>query len=146
MKLLRSHEHGQSIVELALGLPLLTALLMIVVEVGRICLVAIALASAAHAGVQYGAQNLTTVSDNAGMQSAAKADAPGLSSMNVTGSHFCQCSDGSSSTCLATDCSTSHRLTYVQVNTSATYTPWFNWPGVPATTTLTSQAVMRVAQ
>ena len=146
MKQSRHHEKGQSVVELALGLPLLTALLMIVIEVGRVCLVAISLASAAHAGVQYGAQNLTTVSDNAGMQSAATADAPSLAGLNVTATHFCQCSDGSSSTCLATDCSTSHRLTYVQVNASAPYTPWFNWPGVPASTTLTSQAVMRVAQ
>lgn len=140
------HKKGQSVVELALALPLLTALLMIVVEVGRICLVAISLASAAHAGVQYGAQNLTTVSDNAGMQNAATADAPNLTGLNVNATHFCQCSDGSSSTCLASDCSTSHRLTYVQVNVSATYRPWFNWPGVPAVTTLTSQAVMRVNQ
>lgn len=137
---------GQSSVELALSLPLLTALLMIVVEAGRICLVAIALASAAHAGVQYGAQNLTTVSDNVGMQNAAKADAPNLTAMTATGSHFCKCSDGSASTCLATDCVSSHRLMYVQVNTSATYSPWLNWPGVPLTTTLTSQAIMRVSQ
>ncbi len=137
---------GQSSVELALSLPLLTALLMVVVEAGRICMVAIALASAAHAGVQYGAQNLTTVSDSVGMQNAAKADAPNLAGMTATAIYYCQCSDGSASTCLATDCSASHRLTYVRVNTSATYSPWFNWPGVPATTTLSSQAVMRVAQ
>ena len=132
--------------ELALSLPLLTALLLIVVETGRICLVAVALASAARAGVQYGAQNLTTVSDTAGMQSAALADAPNLTGMTATASHSCQCSDGSASTCLSTDCAASHRLTYVKVNTSATYTPWFNWPGVPLTTALSSQAIMRVAQ
>ena len=148
----RSHRYhpgqsrGQASVELALSLPLLIALLLIVVEAGRICLVAIALASAARAGVQYGAQNLTSVSDSAGMQTAAKADAPNLPAMTASGSHFCQCSDGSASTCLATDCATSHRLTYVKMNTSATYTPWFNWPGVPLTTTLSSQAIMRVAQ
>jgi Flp pilus assembly protein TadG len=133
-------------VELALSLPLLTALLLIVVETGRICLVAVALASAARAGVQYGAQNLTTVSDTAGMQNAALADAPNLTGMTATASHSCHCSDGSASTCLSTDCAASHRLTYVKVNTSATYTPWFNWPGVPLTTALSSQAIMRVAQ
>lgn len=147
---LRSHrldsQAGQASVELALSLPLLTALLFIVVEAGRICLVAIALASAAHAGVQYGAQNLTTVSDNAGMQNAAAADAASLTGMTATASHYCQCSDGSASTCLATDCSANHRLMYVKVITTATYSPWFNWPGIPATTTLTSQAIMRVAQ
>ncbi len=143
----RGHQSkGQSSVELALSLPLLIALLLVVVETGRICLVAIALASAARAGVQYGAQNLTTVSDIVGMQNAAKADAPGLVGMTAAGSYFCKCSDGSASTCLATDCATSHRLMYVQTDTSATYSPWFNWPGIPATTTLTSQAIMRVAQ
>jgi Flp pilus assembly protein TadG len=138
--------NGQAAVELALSLPLLIALLLIVVETGRICLVAISLASATHAGVQYGAQNLTTVTDNTGMQNAATAGAPNLTTMTATGSHFCKCSDGSASTCLATDCSASHRLTYVQVNASATYTPWFNWPGIPVSTTLTSQSVMRVNQ
>jgi Flp pilus assembly protein TadG len=141
-----SHSHGQASVELALSLPLLVALLLIVVEAGRICLVAIALASAARAGVQYGAQSLTTVSDTAGMQSAAKADAPNLAGMTATGTYFCQCSDGTASSCLSTDCASSHRLMYVRMNTSATYTPWFNWPGVPLTTTLSSRAIMRVAQ
>ena len=142
----RRKARGQSSVELALSLPLLIALLLTVVEAGRICLVAIALASAARAGVQYGAQSLTTVTDNIGMQNAAKADAPNLTGMTATGSHYCQCSDGTASTCLATDCTTSHRLTYVKMNTSATYTPLVNWPGVPVATNLSSQAIMRVAQ
>jgi Flp pilus assembly protein TadG len=141
-----AESNGQASVELALSLPLLTALLLIIVEAGRICLVAIALASAARAGVQYGAQNLTTVSDSAGMQAAALADAPNLTGMTATPVHYCKCSDGTTSTCLATDCAASHRLTYVKVTTSATYTPWFNWPGVPLTTTLTTKAIMRVSQ
>ena len=137
---------GQASVELAFSVPLLIVLLLVVVEAGRICLVAIALSSAARAGVQYGAQNLTTVSNSSGMQSAAMADAPNLTGMTVTASHYCQCSNGSASTCLSTDCASSHRLTYVEVNTSATYTPLVNWPGVPTTTTLTSEAIMRVNQ
>jgi Flp pilus assembly protein TadG len=137
---------GQASVELAFSVPLLIVLLLVVVEAGRMCLVAVSLSSAAHAGVQYGAQSLTTVSDTAGMQNAAKADAPNLTGLTATGSYYCQCSDGSASTCLATDCASSHRLTYVKVATSATYIPIVNWPGIPKSTTLTSQAVMRVNQ
>jgi Flp pilus assembly protein TadG len=137
---------GQAAVELAFSVPLLIVLLLVVVEAGRICLVAVALSSAARAGVQYGAQSLTTVSDTAGMQNAAKADATNLTGMTATGSYYCQCSDGSASTCLSTDCSSTHRLMYVKVATSATYTPIVNWPGIPASTTLSSQAIMRVAQ
>jgi Flp pilus assembly protein TadG len=149
---LRSHcigfgrRRGQAAVELAFSVPLLIVLLLVVVEAGRICLVAVALSGAARAGVQYGAQDLTTVSDVTGMQNAAKADAPNLTGMTAIATYYCQCSDGSTSACLATDCAASHRLMYVKVNTSGTYTPIINWPGVPATTTLTSQAIMRVAQ
>jgi Flp pilus assembly protein TadG len=142
----RRHSYGQSAVELALSLPLMIAMLLIMVEAGHICLISISLGSAARAGVQYGAQSLTTAKDSSAMVSAAKADAPNLASMTVTASYHCVCSNGNASTCLATDCSTSHRLTYVTASTSAQYTPWFNWPGVPATTTLTSAATMRVNQ
>jgi Flp pilus assembly protein TadG len=133
-------------VELVLSVPLLILLLLVVVEAGRICLVAIALASAARAGVQYGAQNLATVSDSAGMRTAAVSDAPNLAGMIAAGSHFCQCSDGSAATCLDNDCASSHRLVYAKMNTSATYTPLVNWPGVPVATTLSSQAILRVSQ
>lgn len=137
---------GQAVAELAFSVPLLIVLLLVVVEAGRICLFAMALASAARAGVQYGAQNLTTVSDNAGIQNAALAGAPNISGMTATGSHFCQCSDGTASTCLATDCASSHRLVYAKAKTSATYTPWFSWPGVTLATTMSGQAIMRVPQ
>jgi Flp pilus assembly protein TadG len=147
----RYHDHlrpsrGQASVELALSVPLLILLLLVVVEAGRICLIAISLASAARAGVQYGAQSLTTVSDNVGIQSAAAADAPNLPSMIATGGHFCKCADGTASTCLATDCATSHRVVYVKTDTSATYTPLLTWPGMPITMTLTGKAIMRVSQ
>jgi Flp pilus assembly protein TadG len=136
---------GQSCAELAFSVPFLMVLLLVVVETGRICLIAISLSAAARAGVQYGAQNLTTVANNSGMQSAAKADAGNLAGFVATSTHYCQCSNGAASTCLSTDCSTSHRLTYVQMNTSATYSPWISWPGVPVAVTMTGQAIMRVA-
>lgn len=137
---------GQSCAELAFSIPLLIVLLLAVIEAGRISLVALQLSSAARAGVQYGAQNLTTINDSVGMQNAAKADAASLAGFVATASHYCQCSDGSASTCLSTDCTGSHRLAYVKVSTSASYTPCISWPGMPVAMTLTGQAIMRVAQ
>ena len=96
--------------ELALSLPLLLMMFLTVVETGRAFYIAISVANAARAGVQYGSQNLTTAADTAGMQSAATADAPGLSGMTATARYYCICSDGTASTCLATDCAGSHRL------------------------------------
>jgi len=140
------HSRGQSAVELALIIPLLLTSLLVAVELGRLFYLSIAIANAARAGVQYGAQNLTTANDNSGMKLAAVADAPSVPSMTTTAVHFCKCSDGSASTCLVTDCSSTHRLLYVQVNTTAPYQPMMNYPGVPTAMTLHGAAVMRVAQ
>src|SRR6266851_9594274 len=100
---------GQAAVELALCMPLLLALFIAVAETGRAFYIAISVANAARAGVQYGSQNLSTAADNAGMQAAATNDAPNLTGMIATASHFCKCSNGTASTCLATDCAGSHR-------------------------------------
>ena len=137
---------GQSAVELALSIPLLLVLLLAAVELGRIFYVQISVSNAARAGVQYGAQSITTASDNNGMQGAALADAPNITGLTATGSHYCACANGSSSTCLATDCSGSRRLLYVQVTTSAPYTPMMSYPGLPGAMTLNGKAVMRVPQ
>jgi Flp pilus assembly protein TadG len=137
---------GQASVELALSLPLLLMMFLVVVETGRAFYIAISVANAARAGVQYGAQNLSTAADNAGMQAAATNDAPNLTGMIAVASHFCKCSDGSASTCLATDCSGSHRLTYTQVNTSASYSPLVNFMGILPAITVPGKAVMRVVQ
>jgi Flp pilus assembly protein TadG len=137
---------GQASVELALSLPLLLMMFLVVVETGRAFYIAISLSNAARAGVQYGSQNLTTAGDNAGMQAAATNDAPNLVGMTATATHFCICSDGSASTCLATDCSGSHRLLYTQVNTSASYTPLITFMGILPPITVPGKAVMRVVQ
>lgn len=137
---------GQAAVELALSLPLLLMLLLVVVETGRAFYIAISVANAARAGVQYGSQSLTTAADHTGMQNAAAADAPNIAGMTTTATHFCKCSDGSASTCLSTDCASSHRLVYTQVDTSAPYTPLINFMGILPTMTVPGKAVMRVAQ
>ncbi|HZC46269.1 MAG TPA: TadE/TadG family type IV pilus assembly protein [Candidatus Acidoferrum sp.] len=137
---------GQASVELALSLPLLLVMFLVVVETGRAFYIAISVSNAARAGVQYGAQNLTTAADNAGMQSAAANDAPNIAGMTAIATHFCVCSDGTASTCLATDCAGSHRLLYTQVNTSASYAPMINFMGILPAMTIPGQAVLRVTQ
>lgn len=140
------HARGQASVELALSLPLLLMMFLVVVETGRAFYIAISVANAARAGVQYGSQSLTTAADSAGMQTAAANNAPNISGMTATATHFCVCSDGTASTCAATDCAASHRLVYTQVNTSAPYSPMINFMGILPTMTVPGVAVMRVAQ
>lgn len=139
-------DQGQSLVELALTLPLLLIILVGVAEFGHFAYASIEVSSAAQAAVQYGAQNHATASDNAGMQLAATQDGPNLTGLRATAQHFCQCSDASASTCSAGDCSNSRMIEFVQVNTTATVSPIFNYPGISKTMTLQGRAIRRVEQ
>jgi Flp pilus assembly protein TadG len=143
---LGSSERGQALAEMALIAPLLLFLLVGLVEVGRYANFSILVSNAARAGVQYGAQNLVTAADNVGMQNAATADANLGAVMTATGSHLCKCSDGSASTCLPTDCASSHRLVYVQVDTVATFTSMLHVANIVPSLQIRGHAVMRAAQ
>lgn len=146
---------GDSLVELALLLPILTMLLVGTVDLGRLAYMSIEVSNAARAGVQYGQQNSGTWSDTNGMQTAATNDAPDLVGANngnltAVASYWCQCSDGTTVTpnCFpgTPSCATTHRVNYVKVVTTATYKAWFPCPGIPSTANLSSQAVMRAGQ
>ena len=148
-------EAGDSLVEMALLLPILTMLLLGTVDLGRLSYMSIEVSNAARAGVQYGQQNATTWTDTTGMQTAATNDATDLvgatqGNLTAVATYWCQCSDGTSVTpsCFpgTPSCATTHRVDYVKVVTTATYKPWFSCPGIPSSTTLTSQAVMRAGQ
>ena len=137
-----------AIVEFAILVPALMMLLIGLIEMGRFAYYSIIVANAARAGAQYGAQTLVTAADSAGMKQAALNDGQNISGLSVPTlpSSFCQCADGSTSTCDATDCSSSHRLTYVQVDTRGPYNSLFNYPGLPSTFPVNSQAIMQVGQ
>jgi Flp pilus assembly protein TadG len=137
---------GSAIAEMAVIAPLIMLLLLGLVEVGRYAQFSIVVGNAARAGVQYGAQNLGTADDTTGMQSAALTDAQNVAGLSATTSQFCRCSDGTSSTCQQSDCATSHRLVYVQVDVTGTFESLLHVPGIPGSQTITSRAVMRVAQ
>ena len=144
----RNSERGMAIVEFAILVPALMMLLIGLVEMGRFAYYSIIVANAARAGAQYGAQSLATAADSNGMTQAALNDGQNITGLSVPTppSNFCQCADGGASTCEATDCSSSHRLTYVQVDTRGTYSSLFNYPGLPSTFTVNSQAIMQVGQ
>jgi Flp pilus assembly protein TadG len=75
---------GQSLVELALVLPVLLTLLLGMAEYGRLCYIGIEVTNAAHADAQYAAQNHATASNALGIQNAATNDAADLTAMSVT--------------------------------------------------------------
>ncbi len=137
---------GSAIAELAVIAPVLVLLLVGLIEVGRYARYSIVVGNAARAGVQYGARNLATAADLSGMQAYALNDARDAGGMSATASQFCRCADGTASSCLPGDCAGSHRLVFVQVDTSGTFASLLHYPGIGASQTITSRAIMRVAQ
>jgi hypothetical protein len=81
----RDNESGQSLVELALTLPLLLLFLLGAVELGQVCYGAISVSNAAKAAAQYGAQNGSTAVNTAGMLTAARADVGNVPGLTKTG-------------------------------------------------------------
>lgn len=144
-------EAGQSLVELALTLPLLFLLLIGAVEIATVLYDSIAVENAAMAGVQFGTLSSADEADTTGIQNAAAASAPSLS-LTTTPSTSCICSNGSSSTCLSTDCPGSSIETILTVKTQTTITPFIYFPGLrgiralPKSFTLYGLAVQKVLE
>ncbi len=146
---LRSADKGSALAEMAIIAPLLVLLLIGLMEVGRFGNYTILVGNAARAGVQYGAQNLITAADIAGMQTSALNDGQNVTGLTAAASNRCECADGTASQCLPTDCPNSHRIVFVQVITTGTMPSLTNYAGLPdslRTITVTGKAIMRVAQ
>jgi len=162
-------QHGATLVELALTLPLVMILLLVVIDFGRAYYLSIEIENAARAAVQYGAQSTATMVDSAGIVAAATNEAKDISTSTSCGSdqsagsacwsnggspitnpapyYGCECSNATSgnsgSNCPV--CTSPAQATYyVSVNTQANYKTLVPWPGLPATFTLTGQAKMRL--
>lgn len=145
----RKRKHrGQAAVEFGLAAAfILFPMLMAVIEGGRVMYASTTNASAARAGVQYGAQNLGTATDNTGMKNGALADATNVSIIAAAAKHFCTCSNGNDNEdCQPTDCGSGTEFVYVQVDTTASFQTLLNYPGIPTPVRLHSTAVMRVRQ
>jgi Flp pilus assembly protein TadG len=148
----RRGESGGALVELAALSTVLVLLAAGAIDFGTFTYDGIILANAAEAGVLYGSQNYTgTASDLTAMETAATNDASGLA-VSPVASEFCTCYNGLSSTSVGTviSCSTGtcstgyHELQFVQVVTTATFSPLITYFRLPTSITLSRTAVMAV--
>src|ERR1700724_819380 len=91
-------QSGQSLVEVALLTPILLALLIGGIELGRYAYIAILVGNAARAGAGYGAQSLVQSVDTTGIKAAADNDfqsnGQNVSKLPVTSSTSCGCDNG----------------------------------------------------
>ena len=149
LKPFRRSSSGQALVELAVLMAFGSFLLVFgfgVLEFGKIVYASIEVSNAAMAGAQYASLSGNTAGDTTGIQNAAAAAAPDLSGLTATSSFGCICSDGTSSDCGTSSCSSSHIEETVTVNTSATVTPLIQTRLFPSSFTLTGQAIQKCLQ
>jgi Flp pilus assembly protein TadG len=156
--ILRS-QSGQSLVEVALLTPILLALLVGGIELGRYAYISILVGNAARSGAAYGAQSLPQSVDTADIQTAADNDfqnnGQNVSALAVTSSTSCGCDDAgtlTSASCSVTanssagTCAAGHWVVMVSVTASGTFHSLFSYPGIPTTLTVSKTATLRVAQ
>lgn len=137
---------GQSIVELAIVLPVLMLLMLAGTDFGRFCYVQIAVNGAARSGAQYGSQSVVTAANQSGIVRAAQIDASNIPSMTATASQ-CTCESATSVPACPTDyCSSDPQATFVVVDAQAPFQTLVHYPGIPASVTLVGKATMEVAQ
>lgn len=134
---------GNSFMETALLLPAMLLLCCGVMDFARVVYAGVEVASAARAGVQYGALTPGHSGDTGGMSRAALADAADLGdTVTASATNFCACS-GSTTDCSST-CSGATPEGYVSVTANYTFNTLISYPGVPRTVALARTAKMRV--
>jgi len=160
-------QSGQTLVEVALTLPLLLLLLLGVIEMGRYAYISILVGNAARAGAAYSAQSGGTSTDTAGIILAADKDfqnnGQNLSKLTVSSVVSCGCDNAGTLTVdytSAADCSDAtnpalaatiaacvpagHWVAMVAVTSSGKFNSIFNAFGIPTSITLSKTATMRV--
>ena len=153
LRTLSKSDQGSSLVELALVIPMLLVLTLGALDLGYAYNEGLKVASAAHAGAEYGVLNAT---DTTGMTNAAKADGTGVPNLTVaTPTYGCECSSGTSYNADCTTpptCTGSTLVHRVSVTVTAVYHPLSPWPalltyvGMPSTITLSKTSTMRTSQ
>ena len=149
-------QSGQSLIEVALLVPLLTALFFGAVEVGRFAYISILVGNAARAGAAYGSQSLldamtpSGATVNPGIQTAADNDfqnnGQNASTITVSSSTSCGCDNAGtiipSLSCTTTGsstagiCTSGQWVVLVSVTVSGTFQPIFHYPWIPSSMVL----------
>ncbi len=153
-------QSGQTLLEVALLLPLLLMLLIGVIELGRYAYISILVGNAARAGAGYGAASLPQSVDTTGIQTAAQDDfrnnGQAVSDLTVTSSTACGCD--SVGTVTPADCdpatnpnagtcpTAQHWVVTVSVTAQGTFNSMFNFLSFLKTLTVSNTCTMRVHQ
>jgi Flp pilus assembly protein TadG len=140
-------EDGSSLIEFALLLPMMAAILVCLTDYALLIQNSIQFQSAADAAAAYG-----TIPGNASNTAAMTQIAnymvtgsfSGLPSVTVASNLVYTCSPGGAQVTSSTLCSGLAPLQYVQVSVKSTVSPLMKYPGVPSSLALSGWASYRV--
>ena len=147
---LHSRHKGQSAVELAGSMAILSILLVLACDFGRMFYAYVAVSDAARAGAQFGAQSLVTAANVPGIRAAVTNDSTNISLASGSPS-ITQCTCVSTSTvvgiCASSyNCSTNPGATWVTVSVSSPFRTLLRYPGLSNPVTLSKTAQIQVLQ
>lgn len=145
-------DSGQSVLELAVCLPLFVLLVLGTAEIANIAWASVQVNNAARAGAQFASLSHANAADTTDIETAAKNEAPKLTITFPTApSQTCVCTDpttgdaATGDTC-ATCPSPNVPIDSVTVKTQAVVTPLVRYIGLPSSYTIQAQATMKVIQ
>lgn len=152
-----SSDSGQSILEIAVSLPLFLILIAGTGEIANLAWASVQVNNAARAGAAYASQSRANAANNANILLAARDEAPKLTiTLPAPPTESCSCvssTDGSSTSIACdnnalTNCPSTAGIIQVavQVNVQATVTPFVHYLGLPGSYTVNAQATTGVQQ
>jgi Flp pilus assembly protein TadG len=138
-------QRGAALAELAVALPILTLVMLGVVDFARVWVQSSAVENAAHAGAQYGAQTTSHAEDTAGIYATVMADlndsAVDEETYTVVSEKHCEC-DGATLDC-DDPCTTDTKRTYVRVRVGSEFRTLFDYPGIPSPLNVSREVQVR---
>ena len=147
---LHSWHKGQGFVELAVSMVLLSLLLLLACDFGRMFYAYVTVSNAARSGAQFGAQSVINAANSNGIKSAVTNDSSNITLASGSPA-VSQCTCISTATVVAQcassyNCSDNPEATYVTVTVATPFTTLGSYPGLPNPITLTKTAEMQVLQ
>jgi Flp pilus assembly protein TadG len=130
-------------IELAVALPLLVLIAIGVTDYGRVYFTSIAVANAARAGAEWGAQNQGTYTDQTKIKSFAQLDGAEAGTITFTSQTIFKCNDGSVVTNTSTCPGYGNPQVYVEVKATKVLPLLMNYPGLPSAVTIARTATFR---
>jgi Flp pilus assembly protein TadG len=141
-------DEGAALVEMALVSPLLLMLALGAGDFGRVMYASIVLSHAAHAGVQFGSQDVGSAANLADIEQAARDEARNIGTIGVVARVECERQDqpGTLVDCAETTCPAAYGepRVFSEVTTTFTFQTLVPYPLIPNTVSLSRTARIRV--